>query len=85
MTNATKFTEGFFAFILDCAIYNKTKDPNLVTIPKEYLQDIEQFTDIDIKHIGNLAEKLLNLLTQVQKSTIMKELLVGTLLSEVNN
>lgn len=85
MTNAMKFTEGFFAFVLDCAIYNKTKDPNLVTIPKEYLQDIEQFTNVDVKHVGSLAEKLLNLLTQVQKSTIMKELLVGTLLSEVDN
>ena len=85
MTNATKFTEGFFAFVLDCAIYIKTKDQNLVTIPKEYLQDIEQFTNVDVKHVGSLAEKLLNLLTQVQKSTIMKELLVGTLLSEVHS
>lgn len=85
MSDATKFTEGLFSFVLDCSIYSKTKDSSLVTIPSEYLSDIEGFTSIDIKHVNNLVEKLLNLLTQVQKSVIMKELLVGTLLSEVNS
>lgn len=39
----------------------------------------------DIKHVDSLIDKLLNLLTEVKKSAIMKELLLANLMQEVKN
>lgn len=81
--NANAFVEGFFSFLLDCTIYRKTNNRSLATVPPEYLQDLSNLTTDDMKHIESLIDKLLNLITNVHKSVIMKELLIANLLGEI--
>lgn len=81
--DANKFTQSFFSFLLDVKIYNNTKRMDLTSLPNEYEEDIKELKQKDIEHINNLIDKLLNLLTEVKQSSIMRELLLANILQEV--
>lgn len=85
VSDANKFTEGFFSFLLDIKIYNNTNNMDLTSLPLEYEQDIKSLKHEDMVHVDSLIDKLLNLLTEVKKSAIMKELLLANLMQEVRN
>lgn len=85
VADANKFTEGFFSFLLDIKIYNNTNNMDLTSLPLEYEQDIKSLKYEDLVHVDSLIDKLLNLLTEVKKSAIMKELLLANLMQEVRN
>ena len=83
VADANKFTESFFSFLLDIKIYNNTNNMDLTTLPIEYEEDIKALKHEDMVHVDSLIDKLLNLLTEVKKSAIMKELLLANLMQEV--
>lgn len=83
VADANKFTESFFSFLLDIKIYNNTKRMDLTTLPIEYEKDIRDLTSKDLNHVDSLTDKLLNLLTEVKQSPIMKEFLLANIFSEV--
>jgi len=85
VADANKFTESFFSFLLDIKIYNNTNNMGLTTLPTEYEEDIKALKHEDMVHVDSLIDKLLNLLTEVKKSAIMKELLLANLMQEVRN
>ena len=83
--DANKFTQSFFSFLLDIKIYNNTKRMDLTTLPLEYEEDIKSLQAKDNKHVDNMIDRLLNLLTEVKQSPIMKELLLANIIQEVKN
>jgi DNA polymerase-3 subunit gamma/tau len=83
VSDANKFTESFFSFLLDIKIYNNTNNMDLTTLPIEYEEDIKALKHEDMVHVDSLIDKLLNLLTEVKQSPIMKELLLANIFSEV--
>ena len=85
VADANKFTESFFSFLLDIKIYNNTNNMELTTLPIEYEEDIKALKHEDMVHVDSLIDKLLNLLTEIKQSPIMKELLLANLMQEVRN
>ena len=83
--DANKFTQSFFSFLLDIKIYNNTKRMDLTTLPVEYEEDIKSLQVKDFKHIDSMIDRILNLLTEVKQSPIMKELLLANIIQEVTN
>lgn len=83
VTNANKFVESFFSFLLDIKIYKNTGRMDLTTLPLEYEPDIKGLTDKDLLHVDSLTDRLLNLLTEIKQSSIMKELLLANLFQEL--
>ena len=81
--DANKFSQSFFSFLLDVKIYLNTKDMSLTTLPSEYEEDIKGLTPTDSRHIEKMIDRLLNLLTEVKQSPIMKELLLANIMQEV--
>ena len=85
VADANKFTESFFSFLLDIKIYNNTNNIDLTTLPTEYKEDIKALKHEDMVHVDSLIDKLLNLLTEIKQSPIMKELLLANLMQEIRN
>ena len=58
---------------------------DLTTLPVEYEEYIKSLQAKDFKHIDSMIDRLLNLLTEVKQSPIMKELLLANIIQEVKN
>lgn len=69
-----KFVSAYFTFIADIAVFIKTNDIELTSLPSVFKNDL-MFNDTEITMISDLLEKLIELQYHGRNNPIMKSLL----------
>ena len=75
--NINSFVAGFFTFILDVNIYEKTKDIDLLHIPMVYKEELDSLSSIDFAITKTVLDKLYDLQFLGKQSPILKQLFLG--------